>query len=356
YYSSTSLVARLPRLQLNVDIGAAVPWLLAASFVATALRIVLFGRIRLSESYAQIFQLIQHIGDLSAAGLLLAHLRGRLRRWQLAYLGAAVLSVAAVAIATSLLANAMLALVPLVFIYVWEKGRWPLRAMLVCMLILAPLNVTKAAFRARYGIYAASPELDPTHSGLMERLTTFVTVTEDTIFHGDLTADTVGLTGAQRANFLATMVLVVETTPREVPYWDGYTYSGFAWHFIPRLFVPNKPIVNLGQEFPRRYALIDYGDDVTSYNLPQIVEMYINFGPIGVILGMALIGLIYRTIEHIGTGTVGAALVGAQVCAGLMNVESDFSIAFAPIIYHGLGLTLFVSMLPRIKGTSGRPA
>ncbi len=144
---------------------------------------------------------------------------------------------------------------------------------------------------------------------------------------------------------------VVEQTPEDVPYWNGKTYLTLLWTPIPRILYPEKPTKELGQEFGHRYSLLNPYDYTTSYNLPQIVEMYANFGIVGVIIGMFLIGIIYRSLyemfSHRKAGE-GGVLIGLILFTNLSNIESDFSLVFGGLFYHTL-LIIIINMLIKRK-------
>lgn len=140
-----------------------------------------------------------------------------------------------------------------------------------------------------------------------------------------------------RMDNLVTFSRVVEMTPRYVPYWEGYSYSTLLSSFIPRLFMPKKPEKRLGQEFGHRYMFLNPRDVTTSYNLPMVIEMYINFGPIAIIVGMFILGLIYRALyalfNHPASGD-GGLLLSTMIFINLLNIDSDFSLVFGNIIQY----------------------
>ena len=106
------------------------------------------------------------------------------------------------------------------------------------------------------------------------------------------------------------LVIVTSKSPNKIPFWNGYSYKIFSTKFIPRIFWKEKPIDNLGNQFGVRYILNE-GDTGTSWNMPVLNEMYVNFGIKGVTFGMLLIGFIigfftkffsiknYSNIEHV---------------------------------------------------------
>jgi hypothetical protein len=137
-----------------------------------------------------------------------------------------------------------------------------------------------------------------------------------------------------RVSQLGIFAHCVDLTPASISYWHGETYKTLPASIIPRVLWPNKPSKTLGQDFGHRYQIINDNDFNTSINLPLLVEFYINFGPVGVLMGMFLLGCIYRllylkvNVSGVGDGVL---LIGAFIFKGLINIESDFSLTFGLI-------------------------
>lgn len=121
---------------------------------------------------------------------------------------------------------------------------------------------------------------------------------------------------------------VVKDTPSKVPYWDGQTYSYLLTSYVPRALWPDKPVQSVGNNFGRRYNYLGKNDFSTALNLPWIVEMYANFGALGVLAGMPLVGLLLAFIEkklnHPDMNPLDF-VVGATVSFRLVYQESNFS-------------------------------
>ena len=149
--------------------------------------------------------------------------------------------------------------------------------------------------------------------------------------------------GNRIAHCLLSFARVVDFTPKVVPYWMGYSYRALLWAPIPRVIFPWKPTIGLGQEFGHRYAFLEPENYSTAWNLPQTVEMYVNFGIIGVIIGMFLMGVIYRSLYemfcHPKSGE-GSILIGLFVFMKLSLIESDFATVFGNIVYFIILLIL----------------
>jgi len=95
---------------------------------------------------------------------------------------------------------------------------------------------------------------------------------------------------------------VVERTPSYIPHCNGYTFSNAMYSLIPRIFWPDKPVNNLGNSVAKSYGLLDANDDATSFNLPWIVELYMNFGITGVLVGMFVFGIVWGVLEQLFAG------------------------------------------------------
>lgn len=160
---------------------------------------------------------------------------------------------------------------------------------------------------------------------------------------------------SQRTNSLVTFAKIVELTPQYIPYWEGYTYKTLVTSLIPRFILPDKPMKKLGQEFGHRYMLLHPEDTTTSYNLPMTIEMYINFGPLGVMLGMFILGLIFRIFynlfNHPETGE-GGLVIAVMIFLNLLDIESDFSLIFGAVLQYTL---IFYIITKRMKPAIERP-
>jgi hypothetical protein len=143
---------------------------------------------------------------------------------------------------------------------------------------------------------------------------------------------------------------VVRRTPGEVPYWNGYTYASLVGSFVPRVLWPDKPTKEVGQAFGHRYRYLYWTNVSTSINLPFLVEFYANFGAIGVIVGMAIVGLIYRILDELVNHPeqdLLASLIGVIILVPLLMLESDFSLTFGGLVLNGLAFFVITSVIRR---------
>jgi len=158
---------------------------------------------------------------------------------------------------------------------------------------------------------------------------------------------------ASRSANLDLFADVVRQTGTTVPFWGGETYLSLVGFAVPRFIWPSKPTKTLGQDFGHRYGYLDSWDTWTSINLPFLVEFYANFGELGVLIGMVIVGLLYRLLDN-DLNRPGQPLqvtiCGLVLLVPLVNIESDFSLVFGGLFMNGValwGLLGALSQLPR---------
>jgi hypothetical protein len=144
---------------------------------------------------------------------------------------------------------------------------------------------------------------------------------------------------------------VVDSTPAIIPYWGGATYVNLFTTYIPRAVWPDKPQELIGNVFGRRYKFLGSNDYSTSFNLPWIVEMYTNFGTLGVLIGMPLVGLLLAFLEQKLNSLKMSSLevvIGATVLFSLVYQESNLSLMLGGAI--NLSLVLYLTFRFLLRG------
>jgi hypothetical protein len=327
------------RLRLQLDLARVTPLLLMVTWVCTLIRIATTG-VRIPAEAAQWVYFFNTLPIVLLGGLLLLYLRGRLSTLHLvAALGPLLLMLLSDFTSGSIAAPAF-TLMMLMFIYAAERQKVPLVPMLVCGVVLTAALGIKAEYRyqlsrTRDNEFAGRVSL---FAGLMSTVNRESKVRE------------VGNTAHDRIDHLSAFAHVISRTPASVPYWEGATYQTFFTSWIPRILWPDKPKKGLGQEYGHRYRFLGAGDTDTSINLEQTVEMYANFGLEGVLVGMFLMGLIYRfcyrVLNHPDGGD-GALLIAATTFRSMVNIESDFSLVFGGLLQSVILLTFVLWLLAR---------
>ena len=159
---------------------------------------------------------------------------------------------------------------------------------------------------------------------------------------------------AGRSALMDLFANVARRTPSEVPYWGGETYSTLATSMIPRFLWPGKPVKVLGQTFGHRYSYIHASNKSTAINLPIMVEFFVNFGSIGVLIGMAIVGFIYRLLDTLinrpGQSPL-LSMIGVVILLPLLLIESDFSLVFGGLILTGFAFSIIWWQFRLLLGT-----
>jgi hypothetical protein len=145
--------------------------------------------------------------------------------------------------------------------------------------------------------------------------------------------------------------LALKETPEIVPFWNGESYVLFS-KLIPRIFWEDKPKEDMGYKFGTRYRIIDKSNTNTSMNTPILTEMYINFGYIGIFIGMILLGLLYvclnQYFNNVNTSIFGKVYSIAIVFPFVVH-ESNFSLVFGNLFWLCLALLSMIKILTRGK-------
>lgn len=281
--------------------------------------------------------LITFLGELSIVAiaiLFLLQLRGRLPRMHKVVLWGFLVPVyLLVDISSASVFQIVRLVVLLAMLRVTVRRALPWRLILPVLPIFVVFAATKHEYRALLRSTDAAGASNPLRGGL-----TFVDVAVSFVANADGERLWSGLEAvAGRTDGFRTLGYVVDQTPDPVPYWRGKTYAALPWKLVPRFLIPEKPGDQLGLGFGHRYAILAPEDSQTSINLPQIVEMYANFGALGVIVGMCLLGVLYRAMYHsfnhdrVGEwGRVSIAVLSSQL---VVTIESNFSLVYGGILH-----------------------
>lgn len=338
------LVARLPKARFDW------PDTRAVQLVATILAVVglatqgaLFRYIDFGEGASSVpawaQQMFMYLTETPIVGLTMLYaldVAGYLSAPMRILMWLGVAAATEVGFATGALARGIEVMLPLLFVYCGLRRRIP---WLVILAAFASFLVTQPA-KIQFRILK---EQQPGPYGVQEQIEDFAWMAWQTSVDTSMSyPQRIGET-ADRINLITMFAAVVSMTPDEVPFWRGHTYYPMLYKLIPRLIYPDKPREDVGQEFPHRYGFLQLDDNTTSINLPQIIEAYVNFGSLGVVLVMALVGGIYQVSEQwfvnesMGIGAVvGAAYIFSKWC----SVESNLSIIFGAFPFQCLYLGL----------------
>jgi hypothetical protein len=163
-----------------------------------------------------------------------------------------------------------------------------------------------------------------------------------------------------RINHLHLTAAIIADTPSTQPYRWGETYLPLFTKWIPRAIWPEKPREDLGNRWAQDYGYLFYSDDITSFNLPWLPEMYMNFGVGGVVAISALVGGIMALVWAASSGHTNTPIgfaVGLVLCSSFFFPESNLSLHIGDLVIATMGLFAYVGLaslfLPERRSTRG---
>jgi hypothetical protein len=247
------------------------------------------------EDNQQLNQSFQGLGDFCfwflAAGFMAGVLRGLGRLlWLWLYLPLLFLTW----LGAGVMAVFIAIFVCILYMSIVRKVPWfALGVIVACTVILQPV---KFAFRsATWG--------QQTRTGRLDRVRMFLNLGVEHIVDqsgGLLDTETEGLEMTMaRMNHLHVTGAIIRDTPSLQPFQNGRTYLPLLTKWIPRVIWRNKPIESLGNEWAQRYSYLDQGDDMTSFVLPWLSEMFINFGWAGVFWISLAVGFGFHVLHRL---------------------------------------------------------
>jgi len=280
--------------------------------------------------------------------LAVQHRLTRRERWMLY---AAIVLTALLRAGSGLVSNVVILAIT-VFLAVWAGGgRLGVRWLVIAALsVAAMIGMRSVAMEYRARSWFAETQLSlPGRALLMGGLLASKVQAEGV---GATLSDGWEIVAGRSAN-LDLLADVVRQTGSNVPFWGGETYLSLVGFAVPRFIWPSKPTKTLGQDFGHRYGYLDTWDTWTSINLPFLVEFYANFGELGVLVGMVIVGVLYRLLDN-DLNRAGQPLQ-VTICSlvllvPLLNIESDFSLVFGGLFMSGValwGLLVALAQLPR---------
>ncbi len=147
---------------------------------------------------------------------------------------------------------------------------------------------------------------------------------------------------ATRLDMLLPLAWVVRQTSENVPYLYGETYYPILFKLIPRAVFKDKPrnVKDLGQ----RLGFLPEGNEINAFKVHHLGEMYVNFGTLGVVLGMFVLGVLYRVLYqlffHAGASVVTLAAGSHVLTVLLVDMESLATAPWGFVVWYAVFLVL----------------
>jgi membrane protein implicated in regulation of membrane protease activity len=150
-----------------------------------------------------------------------------------------------------------------------------------------------------------------------------------------------------RVNYALILTRLEETYPQREDYLYGQTYLPAVTSLIPRYFWQDKPTFDYYNQFGRSTGILLPTDTGTTVLFSSVGELYLNFGPFGLIVGMLLYGLLFKSLYSVvqmSGSSPSAVLLYGLVFLDLVRVEGPLGPALpGDLRWFFVGLvTLFV--------------
>lgn len=151
---------------------------------------------------------------------------------------------------------------------------------------------------------------------------------------------------SSRTDLIHEFAEICAMTPSVVPYQYGETYKHLTVALIPRAFWPDKPQANYANDF---YA-IEYGISneegikTSSFGITLLGEGYVNFGAVGSILIMGVLGLVLAGSERV-FGSQRAGVGGQAIFLALFVFFLNGIGTSAELLFGGILQNLVLSSL-----------
>ncbi len=148
-----------------------------------------------------------------------------------------------------------------------------------------------------------------------------------------------------RFDGLGILALIMQITPEHVPYQGGWTIGYIFLFWIPRAIWEGKPSITIGQWIQETYT-IGAGATETSVGCTWFGELYLNFGWLGIVLGMILLGVVFRVLHEalfarrpilpgVVAGTLMINVTARGLGGALLGITGIFWVLAPLVVLHG---------------------
>jgi hypothetical protein len=187
--------------------------------------------------------------------------------------------------------------------------------------LLLGLGVVWTAVKADYRAYVSEGEAaQVVKTGFADRMSKLA----DLIASLDSRALSDGADAlARRIAYVEYFGAILEYVPRVLPHEDGALWwDAMTRPFMPRLFFPEKSSIE-DSERTKRYTGIDVAgsDQGTSISIGYFAESYIDFGEVGMMVPIFLLGLLYGSVyRRLLTMPYSRGLLGMALACSVLTI------------------------------------
>jgi hypothetical protein len=162
----------------------------------------------------------------------------------------------------------------------------------------------------------------------------------------------------QRLGYVDFLSATMSNVPSRLPFQDGAQIGATLMHVLqPRLFFPDKPPLESDYELVRKYvggrfAIAESSSEGTSISLGYLAELYIDFGPLGALVGMFILGLVFgRSYRFVCSATSLPTIVTFGLGVMLAMSMIQFEEGLAKLVGGFLTTLIVILVLRRLLPT-----
>jgi hypothetical protein len=154
---------------------------------------------------------------------------------------------------------------------------------------------------------------------------------------------------AQRMSYVDLLSATMRNVPAQVPFENGALIGASVMHVLqPRMLFPDKPALPGDTEIAVRYSGLglDKGGNAvnTSISLGYVAELYVDFGLVGALVAMLMLGFVFGySVKYLTASTALPAIVNSGLALVVMMSAASFELALVKMI--GAYVTTFAVVL-----------
>lgn len=199
---------------------------------------------------------------------------------------------------------------------------WRMIGAVACLILF--LQPSKQTIREQMG----AGDLGGNHADLLLTWAQIAASGWADVFSGQATLESQLAPTASRSSLLVMTGLILEKTPNIVPYQHGANYPLLLKNLIPRLLWPEKPTVNVANQFFQVQYGLTATKDLSGVSIACGFEAegYMNFGWLGIVAVGLFVGVVFAYYESVffsTTSTLAATAVGLALLPGFLSIESQ---------------------------------
>jgi hypothetical protein len=332
-YSVLSLL--VPHLRLELDPQKAISKIsLLGMGGVVALWLFLSGRVAFSSGFTSIATLISQLPTLCGAYLYWAYLRGEVKgRWIAVMVVILVVDVG-VGFTSGSVRNVIGPMISVAAVYWMVRRRVNWKYAICGIFIFLTLQTVKSQYRVLVWTKGQAKNDIVGQLVIMKRL--MGAGAQQMLHRHQTRTHEVVRASVSRTDLIHLFAHAIHMTPRFVPFQHGDTYSYLLLAWVPRALWANKPTAQAANQFFGVTYNLQTAESVaiTSIGLPQLVEAFINFGDLGVVFIMMLMGIFYavldRMFNHSEAGG-GATAIYSTLLMNFVNIETSTAAIFGAL-------------------------